>query len=114
MSQDPNYRVEGLPPAIRGKVTQLINAAHDAAWVGSAHPFDMDDIREYEHISRYELERTIMTHLERVDFIEKCVECGRIIDTREESAGGDSHGAETNAGKWVCSSACWEKQETWP
>ncbi len=65
MASDPNYRVEGLPPAIRGKVTQLMNASHDAAFAGSAHPDDMDSTREYEQVCRYELERTILTHLQR-------------------------------------------------
>lgn len=34
-----------------------------------------------------------------------CIVCGRIIDTREESEGGDPYGYEYAAG-WVCSRKC--------
>lgn len=62
---DPNYRVEGLPPSVRGKVTQFAEACMDYALIGCAHPLDMDDIEEYYHICRYELERTVLTLIER-------------------------------------------------
>jgi len=61
---DQNYRVDGLPSAIKGKVTQFANAAMDYAMVGAAHPMDVRAIEEYYHESRYELERTIQTYLE--------------------------------------------------
>lgn len=35
-----------------------------------------------------------------------CCVCGRIIDTREISQGGDNFGAETAPGKWTCSMEC--------
>ena len=35
-----------------------------------------------------------------------CCICGRIIDTREKSEGGDDFGAETAPGKWTCSMEC--------
>lgn len=37
-----------------------------------------------------------------------CCKCGRIVDTRERSEGGDPFGAELNDGQWVCSIECWE------
>lgn len=37
-----------------------------------------------------------------------CCICGRIIDTREKSEGGDDHGDETAPGKWTCSIACYD------
>ena len=37
-----------------------------------------------------------------------CCVCGRIIDTREKSAGGDDHGDETAPGKWTCSIQCYD------
>lgn len=60
-----NYRVEGLPPSVRSKVTQFAQACMDYAFIGCAHPLDMDNIEEYYHISRYELERTVLTLIER-------------------------------------------------
>ena len=62
---DPNYRVEGLPPSVRGKVTQFAEAAMDYAMIGAAHPLDMGGIEEQYHNCRYELERTIKTLLDR-------------------------------------------------
>lgn len=37
-----------------------------------------------------------------------CCKCGRIVDTRERSEGGDPFGAVLNDGQWVCSIECWE------
>lgn len=62
---DPNYRVEGLPPAIRGKITQLMNASLDAAFSGSQEPEVCKQQIEYEKVCRYELERTIKTYLDK-------------------------------------------------
>lgn len=36
-----------------------------------------------------------------------CCSCGRIIDTREKSEGGDDFGAELTDGRWTCSMECW-------
>jgi hypothetical protein len=38
-----------------------------------------------------------------------CCICGRVIDTREKSEGGDDFGAETAPGKWTCSMECDDK-----
>jgi len=35
-----------------------------------------------------------------------CCHCGRIIDTREISEGGDAFGAEMSDGRWTCSFEC--------
>ncbi|OCP21997.1 MULTISPECIES: hypothetical protein [unclassified Ensifer] len=35
-----------------------------------------------------------------------CCHCGRIIDTREVSEGGDAFGAEMSDGRWTCSFEC--------
>jgi hypothetical protein len=37
-----------------------------------------------------------------------CCVCGRIIDTREKSEGGDDFGAQTDDGLWTCDIDCWE------
>jgi len=37
-----------------------------------------------------------------------CCVCGRIIDTREKSEGGDDFGDETEPGKWTCSVQCYD------
>ncbi|MEB3419923.1 hypothetical protein ACFSDD_11125 [Salipiger marinus] len=39
----------------------------------------------------------------------KCCICGRIVDPREESEGGDMFGARLTSGSWACSSKCWEQ-----
>lgn len=36
-----------------------------------------------------------------------CAECGRVIDTREKSEGGDGFGAALTQEEWCCSSECW-------
>ena len=63
-SQDPNYFVS-IPPPIKAKITRLLTAAHDAAFVGAAHPGDMQQIKDDLHTARYNLERTIQTFLDR-------------------------------------------------
>lgn len=60
---DPNYSVEGLPRSVKGKVTQFAQACMDYAFIGCAHPLDMDNIEECYHVCRYELERTVLTLL---------------------------------------------------
>jgi len=37
-----------------------------------------------------------------------CCICGRLVDTREKSEGGDDFGDETEAGKWTCSVQCYD------
>jgi len=39
---------------------------------------------------------------------ENCCKCGRIIDTREISEGGDTFGEALEDGRWTCSIECWE------
>lgn len=63
--QDPNYNVDGLPPSIKGKITSALKAAQDYAFLGAAPPEDHDAVVENLQVARYDLERTIMTHLER-------------------------------------------------
>lgn len=61
---DPNFRTN-CPPAIRGKITELINAAHEAAFAGTLDPQDAESVRNNRDWARYCLETTILTHLER-------------------------------------------------
>jgi hypothetical protein len=57
---DHNYRVSGLPPSIRAKITELIEASMDAGGeVLSEHESGNDHV----DWCRYQLERTIMTKL---------------------------------------------------
>ena len=65
MPSEQEYRVEGLPPTIRAKMTEFFDVATDYAFRGS-----MDDAREAEvyesmGIAKYNLERTIKTLLDR-------------------------------------------------
>lgn len=39
-------------------------------------------------------------------YVVNCCNCGRIIDTREESEGGDQWGHELSDDRWVCSPEC--------
>lgn len=65
-ARDPNYQVDGLPPAIKGKVTEMISAAFDYAFRGTLEDDDAFDAAvEGLHIARHDLERTIKTHLDR-------------------------------------------------
>ena len=64
MTIDPSLRTD-CPPAIKGKITQLMNATVDAALAGSMHPHDAAQARQYRDHCRYDLERTILTHLGR-------------------------------------------------
>lgn len=63
--RDPNYQVDGLPPSIKGKVTELAEASMNYAFVGAADPLDMPGIEEAFHIARHDLERTVKTLLDR-------------------------------------------------
>lgn len=63
--RDPNYAVDGTPPAILGKITLLIDAAMTYAFRGSMAPDTADAAEEDLQIARYDLERTIKTVLSR-------------------------------------------------
>jgi len=65
-ARDPNYQVDGLPPAIKGKVTEMISAAFDYAFIGTYENADAREaIEEGFHVARHDLERTIKTYLDR-------------------------------------------------
>lgn len=64
---DPNYTVEGLPPSIKGKITQFYNAVTEYACIGTQDPEFRGDIKDALVEARYELERTIKTLLDRDD-----------------------------------------------
>lgn len=42
------------------------------------------------------------------DHMEECCMCLAIVDTREETEGGDPEGCQLSSGLWVCSSECWD------
>jgi hypothetical protein len=39
--------------------------------------------------------------------IANCCICGRVVDTRERTEGGDAFGVELEDGRWTCSIQCW-------
>lgn len=43
-----------------------------------------------------------------IGWISNCVECSRIVDTREIKEGGDGFGLEVEDGTWVCSMDCYD------
>lgn len=43
------------------------------------------------------------------DWIARCCQCNRLVDTRENDEGGDIHGCQMDDGTWVCCGECWEK-----
>lgn len=57
------YHVDGCPPSVRAKITQLIYAAMDLAFIGSMDPYYYEEIEENFMIARHDLERTIVTKL---------------------------------------------------
>lgn len=59
------YEVRNVPPCIKGKVTQLINAAHEAAFAGAQPPAVARYLEEKQDIARYNLLQTIKTELEK-------------------------------------------------
>lgn len=65
MGDQEQLRVEGLPPSIRGKITALMKAADEAAFAGSQPPEMREEITTNLQWARYELERTIVTLLDR-------------------------------------------------
>lgn len=62
---DINTQVDGLPPAIKAKITQLVRASIELGFIGSQPPEYHEAIEEEYLTRRYNLERTIMTHLDR-------------------------------------------------
>lgn len=60
---DPNYRVEGLPPAIRAKITAFRKAVETYAFVGAQMPEDRPQIEMDVGTAFYNLQRTIKTAL---------------------------------------------------
>jgi hypothetical protein len=60
---DRNYVVDGITPSIKAKITQLISASKEYAFIGAAEVEDREGIEEELHIARYNLERTILTVL---------------------------------------------------
>ena len=63
IGDDPNLLVEGVPPAIRAKVTELIIAAKSASADAVMDSFVAEMERQSLEVARYNLERTIMTKL---------------------------------------------------
>jgi hypothetical protein len=62
---DLNYVVEGLAPAIKAKITKLIEVAGDFAFMGASEPADEKTIEDNLHRARYDLEQTILTCTEK-------------------------------------------------
>ena len=62
--EDHNYRTE-CPVSVKGKITQLENAAMEYAFIGTKDPLDHDAIVEYAQSSRYDLEQTVMTEIKK-------------------------------------------------
>lgn len=52
--------------------------------------------------------RSNLKEQEPVAWLANCCNCGRVVDTREKSEGGDAYGAEASGGRWLCSMECWE------
>ena len=48
------------------------------------------------------------------DWLQNCVVCKRVVDTREQADGGDPHGSGDADGGWVCSIECAEVQHPSP
>lgn len=54
-----------IPPSIKGKITELIRAADQAAFAGSMSPQDAVDARQSLETAKYNLQATIQTALEK-------------------------------------------------
>lgn len=54
-----------LPPTIKAKITRYGNAAQEYAFTGAQPPENREAIQNDFKIARYNLERTILTLLER-------------------------------------------------
>ncbi len=64
-ARDRTLRVEGIPPSILGKITEYTDACFERAFIGTLDAEDHLTVEELYHISRYNLERTIKTELEK-------------------------------------------------
>jgi len=65
--RDINYEVADLPPAIKGKVTEFAKACGEYAFIGT-YSEDQEICEAIEtgfQVARYDLEKTIMTFLNR-------------------------------------------------
>lgn len=62
--QDHNYRTT-CPAAIKAKITALETAAIEYAFKGTHDPEDYDAIIEDAQVARYNLERAILTAIEK-------------------------------------------------
>lgn len=63
VTQDPSYRIEGIPVSIRGKITEVINSAIEFAFKGTAHPADAANMEVHLDTSRMYLEQTIKNEI---------------------------------------------------
>lgn len=61
---NPNYQTD-LPAPIKAKITQLENAHRALAFIGAKMPEDHEAIQEEYDVARYNLERTILTFIDR-------------------------------------------------
>lgn len=57
--------MDRLPPAIKAKITRLINDAKAEAFAGAQPPEEAQQLRDDLEWARYCLEQTILTHLKR-------------------------------------------------
>jgi hypothetical protein len=59
---DQNFVVDSLSPSIKAKITKLIGASKEYAFIGAlTDSEEQDGVEEELHIARYNLERTILT-----------------------------------------------------
>ncbi len=64
--RDPNYEVRGLPPFIKAKVTQLVDASMNYAFKGTHEDADIiEQIGQDFHWRRHCLEQSIKTAIEQ-------------------------------------------------
>ena len=54
------------PAPIKAKITAYMKAVQNHAWKGAQDPEDHAQIERDLQIARYNLEQTILTHIERV------------------------------------------------
>lgn len=57
------FTIDNLPNSIKARITALIRATEEHAWLGSQPIEDQEAIEEGLKIARYNLERTIVTVL---------------------------------------------------
>ena len=54
-----------IPPSIKGKITELMRAAENAAFAGTMSPQNALDAQQYLETAKYNLQATIKTALEK-------------------------------------------------